>query len=190
MHADEEAKILAAFHNPADALVFMLAVDTLMRLGDVIDLKKTDVAGGLIRVADPKNGEELEVPLSPRVQTALAALPANASAYLFPHRRTAEADDPAEADAQRTHAYVNLCRRTAKRAGVPWGKKVGGNTFHWSTRKTGAIRLLRTGTSNDIVSVVQRIGGWADADVLLQDYNEVTADEMRAAIEKLHGVGK
>ena len=77
---------------------------------------------------------------------------------------------------------------SAKRAGVPWGKKVGGNTFHWCTRRTGAIRLLRTGTSSDIVSVVQAIGGWKDSDMLLREYNEVTQDEMRAAIEKLHGV--
>lgn len=190
MSTDEEAKMLAAFQNPADALVFMIAVDSLLRLSDVIDLRKVDVERGALRALDPKNGVEIDVPLSPRVRAAIAALPENSSAYLFPHRRTAEADDPAEAEAKRVHSYVTLCRRVAHRAGVDWGKKVGGNTFHWSTRRTGAIRLLRTGTSSDIVSVVQAIGGWVGSEMLLKEYNEVTQDEMRAAIEKLHGVSK
>jgi len=191
MTKEEEARMLAGFQNPADALVFMIAVDSLLRLSDVIDLRKVDVERGALRALDPKNGVEIDIPLSPRVREGIAALPDNNySAFLFPHRRTATADDPAESEALRTHAYLTLCRRVAKRAGVPWGKKVGGNTFHWSTRRTGAIRLLRTGTSSDIVSVVQAIGGWKDSDMLLREYNEVTQDEMRAAIEKLHGVAK
>jgi len=180
MTADEEAKFLAGFLNPADALVFMIAVDCLVRLTDVLDLKKADDLGLTLRIVDPKNGAELHPPISPRVRTALDALPASAGVYLFPHRRTS----PSEQD--RRHSYLTLCRRAAERAGVPWGKKVGGNTFHWATRKTGAVRLLRTGTSNDIVSVVQAIGGWADSRVLLDVYNEVTHDEMAAAVAKLH----
>jgi len=191
MSKEEEAKMLAGFQNPADALVFMIAVDSLLRLSDVIDLRKVDVERGALRALDPKNGVEIDIPLSPRVREGIAALPDNNySAFLFPHRRTATADDPAESEALRTHAYLTLCRRVAARVKVPWGKKVGGNTFHWSTRRTGAIRLLRTGTSSDIVSVVQAIGGWKDSDMLLREYNEVTQDEMRAAIEKLHGVAK
>ena len=184
MTAEEEARFLAGFQHPADALVFMIAVDCLVRLGDVLDLKKADDLGTTLRIVDPKNGEEIHPPISPRVRTALDALPANDSQYLFPHRRAGLSES------ERRHTYLTLCRRVAVRAGVPWGKRMGGNTFHWATRRTGAIRLLRTGTSNDIVSVVQAIGGWADSQMLLKEYNEVTRDEMAAAVAKLHGVAK
>jgi integrase len=183
MTADEEAQFLAAFQDPADALVFMIAVDCLVRLGDVLDLRKDDDLGETLRVRDPKNGVELAPPISPRVRKALDALPANDSQFLFPKRRSGLSEE------ERRHSYLTLCRRTAKRAGVPWGRATGGNTFHWATRRTGAIRLLRTGTSNDIVSVVQAIGGWAGSDTA-EGYNGVTQDEMHAAVQKLHGVAK
>lgn len=176
MTPDEEAKLLAALRNPADRAIFLIAVDMLVRLGDIIDLRTRDDHGTHLEICDPKQ-RPYPVPFSPRVRAALDALPSTAGDYLFPHRRTAETIE------ERSHAFGTMIRRAARRAGVPWGKKAGGNTFHWGTRRTGATRLLRDGVDPGVVAA---IGGWKDPTMLLKEYQAVTLADMQAGIARLH----
>ncbi len=77
---------------------------------------------------------------------------------------------------------INALRLACEKAGVPYGRAQHGVTFHWSTRRTGATRMIRAG-GEKAIGVVQQIGGWKDLDVLIGIYQEVVTAEMRAAVE-------
>lgn len=175
MTPTEETQLLAALRNPADRVIWMIGVDMLLRLTDILDLKKSDDHGTSLEIRDPKGGRGNLVPISDRVRAALDALPDTAGDFLFPHRRTSDTEH------DRRHTYITLVSRAARRSGVAWGKKAGGNTFHWATRRTGATRLLRRG-GEGIVGAVAAIGGWRDPSMLLKEYEEVTLDDMRKAM--------
>jgi len=66
------------------------------------------------------------------------------------------------------------------RAGVLYGRKRGGITFHWATRRTGATRLVVDRKAS--IPAVQRQGNWKTADVLLSIYTEADRQAQRAAI--------
>lgn len=48
------------------AATFLFAIETAMRAGEICALGKDNVKGRVARVIDPKNGEDRDVPLSPR----------------------------------------------------------------------------------------------------------------------------
>lgn len=48
------------------AAAFLFAIETGMRAGEICKLTAGDVSGRVARVLDPKNGEDRDVPLSPR----------------------------------------------------------------------------------------------------------------------------
>ncbi len=48
------------------ACAFLFAIETGMRVGEICKLTPEDVAGKVAHVRDPKNGEDRDVPLSPR----------------------------------------------------------------------------------------------------------------------------
>ena len=50
-----------------------------------------------------------------------------------------------------------LLRRTCLKLAIPYGRKAGGITFHWATRRTGATRMIAAGVD---VKTVQEIGNW------------------------------
>ena len=76
----------------------------------------------------------------------------------------------------RAHLEV-LCRR----AGLPYGRKVGGVTFHWSTRRTRASALFK----GVPLTVVQRQGGWKNPDILLEIYSEARDEDVLKAVGAL-----
>lgn len=50
----------------AVAAIFLFAIETAMRAGEICKLERGDVTGRVARVRDPKNGEDRDVPLSAR----------------------------------------------------------------------------------------------------------------------------
>ncbi len=172
----EEARLLPCL-GPVDRAIYLIAADSLVRLTDVLDLKKTDVKGGTVYVSDPKDPKQSEpyrVPLSKRAREAIKALPASDSEYLFPSRRVAATER------DRRHTIAQALKRACKRAGLKYGRKAGGITFHWATRRTGATRLIQAGVD---VSTVQELGHWATADLVLEIYSEGSTAAAKKAVE-------
>lgn len=172
MTPTEEAKLLAV-GDAVDRALLILAVDGLIRLNDLLDLKRTDRKRGWLYIADPKSGEPYEVALTHRAAKALDAVPTSGPHYFAKFRQAMNPRDWRSSVAQRLET---LCRL----AGVPYGKKAGGLTFHWATRRTGATRLLVKRKAS--VPAVQRQGNWKTPDVLLGIYAEADREDQRRAV--------
>ena len=168
----EERKLLAKADTLERAFL-IVAVDGLIRLGDLVDLQRTDRNGSWLYVAEPKSGNPYEVFLPPRAVTALKAIPGD-SPYFFERYRRPKTQAGRRVTIQRM--LSGLCQR----ANVPYGKKKGGLTFHWATRRTGATRLVVD--RGAAIPAVQRQGNWKTADVLLSIYAEADRKAQRAAI--------
>lgn len=168
----EERKLLAV-GDPVDRALLIVGIDTLIRLGDLLDLERADRAGTWLYVRDPKSGTPFDVPLSPRAMKALAAIPGDSRYYFAKFRR---AENPRDWPGSVRQRLERLC----KAADLPYGRRIGGITFHWATRRTGATRrLVKQRVS---VPVVQRLGGWKTPDVLLQIYAEADKKDLLAAV--------
>jgi len=167
----EEAKLLAA-GDPVDRALLILGIDGLIRLGDLLDLQRTDRHRGWLYIRDPKSGEPYEVALTPRATKALAAIPGTDPFYFAKFRK---AENPRDWRSSVRQRLEYLCGEV----NVPYGRKVGGITFHWATRRTGAYRLVVQ--RKRAIPAVQRQGNWKTPDVLLSIYAEADrADQQRA----------
>jgi integrase len=172
---EEFAQLLAVCADAEDTAVLVLGRDTLVRLGDLLDLKHTDRTGSLLYVGDPKGGKPYEAALSPRALAAVQALDATASRYLFPKfRRALNARDWPGSVRQRLET---LC----KAADIPYGRTKHGITFHWATRRSGATDLLMKRGKK--LPAVQRLGNWKKPDVLLEIYTEVTTADLLEVVD-------
>lgn len=151
----QETAILHAIPHPNDRALLIMGLDTLARKGDLLDFQTAHDHGTTADIVDPKNGHFLNVPISPRLRAALDACLADpkGSDFVFWNRRVAKK--------QRDWlGSVRLMLKTACRlAGVPYGRKLQGITFHSATRRTGASRMLARGAD---LTTVQSIGGWKD----------------------------
>ena len=150
LEADEEARLLAAM-RPVDRAFYLVALDTLMRLSNVINLRRDEDKGTHFELTDSKTGP-YEVVISTRVRAALDALPEDGD-YYFPHRRQAKNERDWRG------AVRLMLKRACAKAGVPYGRAVGGITFHTGTRATGATRILRAG--HDLKTLME-VGNWRD----------------------------
>lgn len=168
----EERKLLTVA-DAADRALLILGIDGLVRMGDLLDLKRTDRARGWLYIADPKSGEPYEVALTPRAAKALDAV-RHAGPYYFAKFRKAE--NPRDWSGSVRQRLEWLCGA----AGVPYGRKIGGLTFHWATRRTGAHRLVVKKKAP--IPAVQRQGNWSKPDVLLDIYAEANRQDQRKAI--------
>lgn len=169
---EEEARLLAAFRRPADRVFYLVAVDTLIRLSNVINLRWSEVKGGYLALDDSKTGA-YRVPLSDRAAKALHSLP-RVSVYVFPHRRGAKTARDNRGTLRR------LLQRACKRANIPYGRGIG-VTFHTATRATGATRMLRAGKDP---RTVQAVGNWKDFRSM-QRYLHPDTQHMREAVNAI-----
>lgn len=191
---DEEARLLKVATDPQDYAIIVVGQDTLMRLGDLLALKRSDRKGVWLYVAHPKGGEPYEVPLSPRAGAALDAIPRERGEenedgaqktgparadYFFSKFRKAE--NPRDWRGSVRQRLEFLCAQAEPP--VPFGKEQGGITFHWATRRTGATRLLVD--KNKPVTVVQTLGNWKTPDVLLEIYAEAQRADLLDAVGSL-----
>jgi integrase len=181
LSVEEEQRLLAACKDPQDTALLVLGIDTLARLGDLLDLQRTDRRGSWMAIRDSKNSEAFEVPLSPRASAALDAIPGDAP-YYFAKFRVAKNPDNWKGSVR--YRLETLCAQ----AHVPFGRKAGGITFHWATRRTGTTRLL---VDRQVpIAVVQRLGNWRRPDVPLTIYTETNRADLAAAVGQLPAGGR
>jgi integrase len=190
MTADEERQLLEVM-DPAERALLLCGVDALIRLSDILDLRREDFTDGRwLYVADPKDPQQstpLRVPVSRRLALALEAVPVDAAdpTYLFARYRKAKTAR------DRRGAVRQMLEAACQRAGLAYGKTRGGITFHWSTRRTGATRLIRDRKVD--IKTVQRIGGWKRSDVVLDIYAETNDQALLSAVrppELVRGPGR
>lgn len=173
MEEDEEAKLLKVM-APDDKALYLLALDSLLRMGDVLDAKRADRNENVLWIPDPKAGGGFWVPLSKRAQKALDQVPDDGTEYYFSRRRRAETQR------DRRNGIRQMLERYCGMAGIPFGKKNGGLTFHWSTRRTGTTRMLTRGHD---IGTVQKVGRWKTPGVVLGIYHELIDEKATAAVE-------
>lgn len=169
-----EEKELLALGDAQDRAILILGLDTLVRLGDLLDLQRSDRRGPWLFIRDPKSGEPYEVALSPRAERALDAIRHKEPHYFTKFRR---ATNPRDWTGSVRHRLERLC--AAADPPIPYGLK-NGVTFHWATRRTGATRMLVD--RRVPLPIVQRQGNWKNPDVLLAIYAEAGKDDLLAAV--------
>ncbi len=154
--------------------LFTLALDSFMRLGDLVALTPDQTHRTYIHVEDPKVGP-YDVALSARVQRALTALRKQhpESKWIFPTLRKGKAGGQAH-EQQAMRWFHDVCVA----AGVPHGRALRGVTFH-SLRHTGATRFMASGGS--LRDLMQQ-GGWADIESVMRYAHP--SDELIAAVTK------
>ena len=169
----EFSRLLAVCADAQDRAVLLLGRDPLIRLGDILDLQRTDRDGPWLHVRDPKSGTPYDVALSPRCQAALDAL-THDSPWLFPKFR--KAAQPRDWTGSVRQRLEYLCRL----AKLPYGRTKHGVTFHWGTRRSGATEQL---VQRQVpLSVVQKQGNWKKPDVLLDIYAEARPEDQLRAV--------
>lgn len=171
-----EERQLLKVGDAQDRALLILGIDTLLRLGDLLDLERSDRTGQWLYVRDPKSGQPYEVALSPRAMHALDKLGKDGR-YYFPKFRKAE--NPRDWTSSVRQRLEWLCEQVD----IPYGKAKGGITFHWATRRTGATRMLVTKAIP--LPVVQRQGNWKNPDVLLQIYAQADRQDLLRAVGSL-----
>jgi integrase len=181
--SEAEERALEQHLSPGDWAIWLVGMDALARLGDVLDLRRSDDHGHALDIRDPKNGQALTVPISTRLRAALDRVPIDPThpEYYFPHRRGGKTER------DRRCGYAKALARACRAAGLVYGRTRGGITYHWGTRRTGATRMIRRG-GEKAIGVVQQIGGWKDPTVLIGIYQETITDDMRAAVESVGAV--
>lgn len=78
----EEQAILDAA-DPTMKVIITLALETGMRRGEILRLRRADVRGRVVTLLDTKNASDRRVPLSTRAFDAIASLPARMDGKLF-----------------------------------------------------------------------------------------------------------
>ncbi len=176
----EERKLLRQL-RPDDKAIVLMGLDTLARLGDILDVRREDDDGKFLYFSDPKDPNQSEpyrVPVSSRLRKALNAVPVNGE-YYFPQRRIAQTDR------DRRNTIRQMLEYACERAHLPFGRAENGLTFHWATRRTGATRMIQRKVD---LKTVQAIGHWKTADVVLDIYAEAHPKAARAAVELVAGL--
>jgi len=168
----QEARLLKQL-EPADRAIFVAALDTLMRMGDILALQREQDHGKFLTVLNPKTGESYQVPVSKRLRRALDRVP-KAGPFYFPHRRKAE--NPRDYRSGLKQLLERAC--AACRPPITFGRKIGGLTFH-ALRHTGASRMVAAGVD---LRTVQEIGGWTSLRQLSR-YAHPTDQAKRRAVE-------
>jgi integrase len=176
---DEEQRLLDTLAAD-DVAIYLIARDGLVRLGDCLDVRREDDHGRTIDIREPKNGLPITIPVTARLRVALDAVPVDPTQpeWYFPRRRRAKTDQ------SRTRGYIKAIARACRDATppIPYGRKVGGVTFHWGTRTTGATRMIAEG-GDAVIGHVQKIGGWKDVGVLLEIYQQTVTEDMQRVAE-------
>ncbi|MFA6047102.1 MAG: tyrosine-type recombinase/integrase [Phycisphaerales bacterium] len=171
---DEETRILAAMKHADDRALLIMALDTLCRLGDCLDLRRADDRGEWLWIPDPKANGGYQVPVTARLRAALDAIPGKAL-YYFTRRRM-------DTDRLSRKGVAQMFAAACKAAGVDYGRAAGGLTWHWATRRTTATRLIQAGVD---LATVQRAGHWRRPAVVLGIYAGTDDDRVRAALADL-----
>jgi len=177
LNAELEKKLLAEL-GPEEIAIFLVALDSLVRLGDVLSLRWADVNldEATARVNESKHGRTYHTPLSTRAVEALRVLYRDNTA---PHDLVFL---QCGGDHKRhSSIFTQRLKRQCAKLGIPWGRRSGGLTFHAATRHTGATRLAAAGVD---LRTIQELGGWSNLN-MLQRYVHPASPQLRAAVERI-----
>lgn len=166
---EEETRLLAV-SNPVDRAFLILALDTLLRLSNVVNLEWAQVkfeSNGILPL-NAKVSTDAK-PISTRLRAALNELP-RSDRYVFP---AFHSGPPTTCRLQAIRRFETLC----KLAHVPHGRLGNGITFH-CLRHTGATRALQRGAS---LRTVMKLGGWKNAQTVLRYLHVPDVDLVAAA---------
>jgi len=170
----EEAKLLDACEDAQDRAIIILGIDTMIRLGDLLDLERSEHDGHWLYVKHAKSGDAYETALSARALAVLKEIERTDERYYFSKFR--RASNPRDWVGSVRQRFEYLCTK----AGLRYGRRQGGLTFHWATRRTGATRyLLEKGSP---ISAVQKQGNWKHPEMLLRIYAEARREDQLAMV--------
>ena len=96
---NEEEKILSEC-SPEMRVIVILAIETAMRRGEIISMRREWIKGAVVTLPDTKNGTIRKVPLSKRALSALSELPINIGGKVFTYT-----------DHGCTQMFVKYCQR-------------------------------------------------------------------------------
>jgi integrase len=175
LQAKEEKKLLEACEDTQDRAIIILGVDTMIRLGDLLDLERDDHESvKWLYVKHAKSGDAYETALSLRARKVLKELEQTDERYYFAKFRRAKAPRNWLGSVRQRFEY--LCQK----AGLRYGRRHGGLTFHWATRRTGATRYLLEKQAP--ISAVQKQGNWKHPEMLLRIYAEARREDQLAMV--------
>jgi len=170
----EEQQLLDACEDDQDRAIIILGIDTMIRLGDLLDLERSEHDGQWLYVKHAKSGDAYETALSARALAVLQAIERTDERYYFAKFRRAQ--NPRDWVGSVRQRFEYLCTK----AGLRYGRTHGGLTFHWATRRTGATRyLLEKGSP---ISAVQKQGNWKHPEMLLRIYAEARREDQLAMV--------
>jgi integrase len=139
LSADEERRLLKACEDAQDTALLVLGIDTLQRMGDLLDLQRTDRHKQWIYIRDNKSGEALDVPLSPRAAKALDAITHDDPYYFvkFARLRTRATGAAPSDNGSSISAGRRTCHSGRPSAGSPSTGRPGARARRswWSGRK-------------------------------------------------------
>jgi integrase len=87
LEGDEEERLLAACkaaRNPWLLPTVLLALETAMRRGELLNARHEHLKNGLLTIPKTKTGASRTIPLTPNAQEIIAALPRSITGYLIP----------------------------------------------------------------------------------------------------------
>lgn len=173
LEPEEEDRLLAIASDDERAWL-TLALDTLLRLSNVVHLKWAQVhfREHMIVPLNAKISHD-GVPITARLKTALQQLERD-SDYVFAQYHTGKG--PTAAKNEMIRAFDALCQK----ARIPHGRDNDGVTFH-CLRHTGATRALQKGAS---IRTVMKLGGWKDERSVIR-YTHATDADVRTAAESI-----
>jgi integrase len=170
---EEEAQLLAVL--PAeDGALLICALDTCLRLSDVVNLRRDQDRQTTLVIPDPK-GEPYKVPISARLRAALDALPVRGRYFFAQHHRGRGARAA-------QNSAIRMFAKACQAADVPHGRPAG-VTFH-CLRHTAATRALDAGAT---LRELMELGGWRDLKSVLR-YTRATAAD-RALVDRMAAGG-
>jgi integrase len=115
---DEMRRILEATDSPDLKVLFPLAVETAMRRGEMVNVKREDVnlKTATIKLHDTKNGESREVPLSTRAIAVIKTLPERKDGQLFGVKPHSASQAFRRSVRRAREVYVKECEASGKQA--------------------------------------------------------------------------
>ncbi len=140
--SDEEIKLFADFYamGTRERLALELLLCAAPRRSDAVRLKRANVTGGRLIYRQKKTDAEINIPLLPQLEAAIAALPMREKQELFLETQFGEAFTET--------GFYNWFTDKARKAGVPKGRSPHG------LRKACCRRLAEAGCSpHEIMSV-------------------------------------
>ena len=153
---DDEARLIEVM-APADQALLICALDALLRLTDVVNLRWTQDRGEYLDVWDPK-AEAYRPPISTRLRKALDGLPRKGPRVFHQHTSA--------------NAVIRMFAEACKLAKISHGRP-DGVTFH-SLRHTGATRA--SGVPGMSPKRLMALGGWRDIKSVMRYLHPEHAD--------------